>query len=71
MNDSTIELLKALGICLIIIGFTGIASRVGYLRGTRDTEIKWQSLLAEKNILVLDVSTNYTTNFHGNFQWVK
>lgn len=71
MNDSTIALVKSVGICLIIIGLTGIASNVGYRRGKLDTEIKWQNILAEKNIIVLDVSTTHTTNYHGDFKWVR
>ncbi len=47
------------------------AAAAGYRNGRLDADKKWQRLLAEKNVLVLDVSTNYTTNFHGNFQWVK
>lgn len=71
MNDSTIALVKSLGIFLLIFGLTGIARKVGYYQGTMDNEIKWQNILAEKNIIVLDVSTTHTTNYHGDPKWVK
>jgi hypothetical protein len=37
----------------------------------RRVNIQWQSRLAAKGIIVLDVSTNYTTNWNGEIKWAK
>lgn len=40
-----------------------------YRTGWYVADKEWKTRLVEKGIIVFNVSTNYTTNWHGNFKW--
>lgn len=56
-------LLVSLLVCMVTFA--------GYRSGWLAADKMWQDRLAEKNIITLEVSTTHTTNYAGNFKWVK